>query len=113
MLILDTKVTSDLVSRHKALRMGKNFVAFVSSFAALCIFRQPKRTLFHSVFVFNNKKLYTSVFILHSLFKKYDSRKQVEVNQIFVELSIGNPRSRRYRIGNQLRRGLDITLPVA
>ena len=43
MLILDTKVTSDLVSRHKALRMGKNFVAFVSSFAALCIFRQPKK----------------------------------------------------------------------
>lgn len=29
-----------------------------------------KRTLFHSVFVFNNKKLYTSVFILHSSFKK-------------------------------------------
>ena len=70
MFILDTKVTSDLVSRHKALRMGKNFVAFVSSFAALCIFRQPKRALFHSVFVFNNKKLYTSVFILHSSFKK-------------------------------------------
>ena len=70
-----------------------------------------KRTLFHSVFVFNNKKLYTSVFILH--LKKHDSRKQVEVNQIFVELSIGNPRSRRYRIGNQLRRGIEITLPVA
>ena len=50
-------------------------------------------------------------FILH--LKKHDSRKQVEVNQIFVELSIGNPRSRRYRIGNQLRRGIEITLPVA
>ena len=50
-------------------------------------------------------------FILH--LKKHDSRKQVEVNQIFVELGIGNPRSRRYRIGNQLRSGIEITLPVA
>ena len=63
MLILDTKVTSDLVSRHKALRMGKNFVAFVSSFAALCIFRQRKRNFVSSCLcVQKNKKLCVSVF---------------------------------------------------
>ena len=47
----------------------------------------------------------SSFFILH--LKKYDSRKQDEANTFFVEPCIGNPRSRRYRIGYFVRSGVE------